>query len=136
MRLFIRGADEVRSEDASLISLVDDDILPTVSRRDLRRRLANVRTSGNRIFRTHNPQLILEAAISCAGEAMGSGVQPDLWGTIRERQTLERVAAELRALAAIEEQEEGKAPTLTERSVAWRLSSTNYWSRSTAIISG
>jgi hypothetical protein len=56
--------------------LVDDDILPTVSRRDLRRRLANVRTSGNRIFRTHNPQLILEAAISCAGEAMGSGVQP------------------------------------------------------------
>ncbi|MCC8935621.1 hypothetical protein H8A99_03695 [Bradyrhizobium sp. Arg68] len=137
MRLFIQGADEVRSDEAGLISLVDDDILPTVSRRDPRRRLANVWTSGNRIFRTRNPQLVLEAAISCAGEAMGSSVQPDLWGTIRESETLERVAAELRALAAIEEQEEGKAPTLTtERSVAWRSSSTNYWSRSTAIISG
>lgn len=137
MRLFIREAGEVHADEASLISLVDGDILPTVSRRDPRRRLANVWTSGNRIFRTDNPQLVLEAANSCAGEAMGSGVQPRLWGTIRERETLERVAAELRALAVIEAQEEGKTPAITtERSAAWRSSSTNYWSRSTATISG
>jgi hypothetical protein len=137
MRLFIRGDGYARSDEASLISLVDGDILPTVSRRDPRRRLANVWTSGNRVFRTDNPQLLIEAAISCAGEAMGSGVQPRLWGTIRERETLERVAAELRALAAIEGQEEGNAPVMkAERSVAWRSSSTNYWSRSMAIISG
>ena len=108
-----------------------------MNRRDPRRRQANVWTSGNRIFRTDNPQLVLEAAISCAGEAMGSGVQPRLWGSIRERETLERVATKLRALAAIEEQEEGKTPIITmERSIAWRSSSTNYLSRSTAIISG
>lgn len=137
MRLFIRGSGEAHSDDARLISLVEGDILPTVSRRDPRRRQANVWTSGNRIFRTDNPQLVLEAAISCAGEAMGSGVQPSLWGSIRERETLERVAAKLRALAAIEEQEEGKTPIITmERSIAWRSSSTNSWSRSTAIISG
>ncbi|CCJ05607.1 hypothetical protein [Methylocystis sp. SC2] len=137
MRLFIRGGGEARSDDASLISLVDGDILPTVSRRDPRRRAANVWTSGNRIFHTDNPQLVLEAAISCAGEAMGSGVQHGLWGTIREHETLERVATKLRALAAIEEQEEGNTPIVaTERSVAWRSSSTNCWSRSTAIISG
>ena len=137
MRLFIRGAGMAQSDEISLVSLVDGDILPTVSRRDPLRRLANVWTSGNRIFQTNNPQLVLEAAISCAGEAMGSGVQPRLWGTIHEQKTLDQVAAELRALAAIEAQEEGKTPTVaTERSVAWRSSSTNYWSRSTATISG
>ncbi|WP_316226307.1 hypothetical protein [Bradyrhizobium sp. SZCCHNS3052] len=123
MRLFIRRADETNSDEASLTSLVDGDILPTVSRRDPRRPLAKVWTSGNRIFHTDNPQLVLEAAISCAGEAIGSGVQPRLWGTIRERETLERIATELRALAAIEAQEEGNGPTnATERSVAWRWS--------------
>jgi hypothetical protein len=137
MRLFIRGTSAVCSEEASLISLVDGDILPTVSRRDPRRRLANIWTSGNRIFRTDNPQLVLEAAISCVGAEMGSGVQPRLWGTIRERETLEGVAAELRALAVIEAQEEGKMPAVkTERSVACRSSSMNYLSRSTATLSG
>lgn len=137
MRLFVRRGAEGRSDEASLISLVEGDILPAVSRRDPHRRLANVWTSGNRIFWTDNPLLVLEAAISCADEAMGSGLQPRLWGTIREREMLERIAVELRALAVIEGQEEGNAPTgATERSVAWRSSSTSCWSRSTAIISG
>jgi hypothetical protein len=137
MRLFIRGVGNTRSEQASLTSLVNGDILPTVSRRDRRRQAANVWTSGNRIFKTDNPQLVFEAATSCAGEAMGSGAQHGLWGTIREREALERVAAKLRGLAAIEEQEEGRTLALTtERSVAWKSSSTNYWTRSTATISG
>jgi hypothetical protein len=92
------------------MSLIDGDILPTVSRRDPRRRAAQAWTSGNRIFGTGNPQLLLEAAISCTGAATGSGVQPRLWGTIRERDAQERVAGELRALAAIEAQEELGAP--------------------------
>lgn len=137
MRLFIRGGGESRSEEARLFSIVEGDILPTVSRRDPRRRMVDVWTSGNRIFRTDNPQLILEAAISCTDEVTDSGVQPRLWGTIRERETLERVAAELRALAAIEAQQEGNSPSLAmERSVTWRSSSTNCLSRSTATIFG
>lgn len=137
MRLFIRGDGGARSDEGDLISLVEGDVLPTVSRRDPRRRLADVWTSGNRIFRTDNPQLVLEAAISCTGEAMGSGMQPRLWGTIREREALERVAVELRAVAALEAREEGNAPTAaTDRCLTCKSSSTNYWSRSTATTSG
>jgi hypothetical protein len=129
MRLFLRVSGEAQSEQTSLISLIEDDILPTVSRRDPRRRLAQVWTSGNRIFRTENPQLLLEAAISCSAEDLGSGVQHYLWGTIRERDALERVADELRALAALEAREEqGEANATLERSMPWRSSSTNCWS--------
>ncbi len=137
MRLFIRGVGEARSEKASFASLIGGDVLPTVSRRDPRRQLANVWTSGNRIFRTNNPQLVLEAAISCAGTEIDTGIQPRLWGTVRQSQTLERLAAELRALAAIEEREEGQAPIVaTERSLGWKLGSTKYSSRSEATTSG
>lgn len=136
-RLFIRATGKVRTGEAGLVSLIEGDILPTVSRRDPRRRRAQVWTSGNRIFRTDNPQLFLEAAISCAGEAMGSGVEPRLWGTMQEHRMLERVASDLRALAALEAQEErGVLATGLERSVIWRSGSTNYWDRSATTISG
>lgn len=137
MRLFIRQDGQGPSNEVGLVSLIDGDILPTVSRRDSRRRAANVWTSGNRIFRTDNPQLVLDAALSCAGEAMGSGAQPDLWGTVRARESLERVADELRALSATEEQEQGGTPRMViDRSGTWTSSSANYWSKSTAIASG
>jgi hypothetical protein len=137
MRLFIRTQGKACSGQDGLVSLIEGDILPTVSRRDPRRRLADVWTSGNRIFRTGNPQLVLEAAILCAGDVIGSGIQPHLWGTIRERDALERVAARLRGLAALEAEEEGSAPAgVPERNVPWTSGSTNYWSTSTATISG
>ncbi len=65
MRVFIRGCDDMLPDEVNLISLVKGDILPTVSRRDPRRRQADVWTSGNRIFQTDNPRLVLEAALSC-----------------------------------------------------------------------
>lgn len=137
MRLFIRATGGARSGEAGLIRLVEGDILPTVSRRDPRRPLADLWTSGNRIFRTDNPHLVLEAAISCAGEAMAPGVQPRLWGTLQERAAVERVADELRQLAALEAREEGGASAgAPERSVAWRSNSTDCWSGSAATISG
>lgn len=137
MRLFLKGTDSMRSDHVSLISVVDGDVLPTVSRRDPRRRQAEVWTSGNRIFRTNNPQLLLEAAISCAGEAIGAGVQPRLWGSIRERDALERVGEELRALAALEAREEHGGPGVAlKRSTFWTSNSTNYCSKSMAIVSG
>lgn len=137
MRLFIRANGQAQYGEAGLISFLEGDILPTVSRRDPRRRQAQVWTSGNRIFQTDNPQLLLDAAISCAGEAMGSGIQSCLWGTIQQHKMLERVADELHALAALEAQEEWCAPKAAlERSVIWRSGSTSYWDRSTATISG
>lgn len=126
MRLFIRDRDRVRSEQVGLTSLVEGDILPTVSRRDRRRRAVQVWTSGNRVFAADNPQLILEAAISCQSEGSGTGFQPRLWGTISEGEALERVAYELRALAHIESLEELGAPTqVREGSVRWRSNLTS-----------
>lgn len=137
MRLFVRNRAGIHEGNRGLISIVDGDILPTVSRRDSRRRLADVWTSGNRVFTTDNPQLVLEAAISCVGEAAGSGNQPRLWGTVREREAIERVAADLRNLAAIEAAEEGGgAINGLERSLIWKSSSKNYLSMSRAIPSG
>lgn len=136
MRLFIRTGGSAAGGNADLISIVAGDVLPSVSRRDPRRSLANVWTSGNRIFRTENPQLLLEAAISCAGEAIHSGIQPQLWGTPREREAMARVAAKLCDLAALEAAEEAGAPAVTERSAAWRLNSMMSCSGSTAIPSG
>lgn len=133
MRLFIRAGNHARSEEAGLRSLIEGDILPTVSRRDPRRCMAQVWTSGNRIFATDNPQLVLEAAILCARAAGGSGVEPRLWSTICERDVLEQVAGELRVLASREAQEELGAP---ERSVRCKSHSTSYWSRSEATTSG
>ncbi|MGE0847737.1 MAG: hypothetical protein AB7L41_15835 [Flavobacteriaceae bacterium] len=132
MRLFVRTTKAVQAGDAELVPIVAGDILPSVSRRDPRRALANVWTSGNRVFQTDNPQLLLEAAFLCAGEAMGSSIQPQLWGTVREREVIERVAAELRDLAALESMEETGSPTVMERSVAWKLNTTMSWNDSTA----
>jgi hypothetical protein len=126
MRLFVRVPGETRSEQAGLVSLIEGDILPTVSRRDPRRRLAQVWTSGNRIFRTDNPRLLFDAALSCSGEDLGTGVQHHLWGSIRERDAQERVADELRALSALEaDEEQGEATAKRERSKPWRSSLTN-----------
>ncbi|PZP44831.1 MAG: hypothetical protein DI601_11320 [Azospirillum brasilense] len=136
MRLFIRADGDAPTGETGLASVVSGDVLPTVSRRDRRRGLADAWTSGNRIFRTDNPQILLDAAISCAGEATGSGVQPRLWGTLRERKAVERVAAELRDLAALEAAEEAGAPFAMERGVGWKLSSTMSWSGLKATHSG
>lgn len=136
MRLFIGTGGNGASGDADLVSIVAGDVLPSVSRRDPRRSPANVWTSGNRVFRTNNPQLLLEAAILCACEAMGSGIQPRLCGTLHERKAIERVAAALRDLAALEAVEETGAPAVMKRSAAWRLNSRMSWSGSMAIASG
>jgi hypothetical protein len=51
----VRIRVELRSDeegDPRLISIVESDVLPTVSRRDARREKATVWTSGNRIFTT------------------------------------------------------------------------------------
>lgn len=119
MGLFIRGVGEARTDHAGLISL-EGDVLPTVSRRDPPRRLANVWTSGNRIFRTNNPQLVCEAAIWCLERrwALASSLCS---GALSKSVRRWSVAAELRALAAVEAKEEYNAPNAAkERGAAWR----------------
>jgi hypothetical protein len=136
MRLFIRAGGGALSGEARLRPIVAGDILPTVSRRDPRRRYADAWTSGNRIFRTGNPQLLLEAAISCASGATGSGVRAPNEGNLSECEEVKRVAASLRHLATIEASEELGAGLAIERSANWTLTSQMFWSGSTATPSG
>lgn len=117
MRLFVRQGARTAAF-TGLKPLVDGEILPSVSRRDPRRRHGQVWTSGNRVYRTGNPQLVLDAASACGQGADGAGAQHGLWGTVREREARERVTDCLRALAALEAQEEqGVVPGAGERSM-------------------
>jgi hypothetical protein len=106
MRLFVRRAQPVVSGLQGLIRLVDGNVLPTVSRRDPRRRRAMVWTSGNRLFASDNSELVIEAALTLSDSPKDSGVQHHLWGTMVERAAAERIADTLRALAATEATEE------------------------------
>lgn len=139
MRLFIKpdGRADAKSGLLGLIPHLEGDVLPTVSRRDRRRSAARVWTSGNRVYRSDNPALVLEAALSHSGERIGSGVQPRLWGTVREREAVERIGQELIDLAALEANEELGGPAVaSKRSTSWISSSTSFWNMSTATVSG
>lgn len=61
---FREGSDVTGLEDPTLNTIVPGDILPSVSRWDDRRRLVDVWTSGNRIFRCDNPGLLCQIAKS------------------------------------------------------------------------
>lgn len=50
VRLRIRQAGDISFADPTLISIVEDDVLPSVSRRDTRRSSVDVWTAGNRVF--------------------------------------------------------------------------------------
>ena len=67
LKVKIKLNDTYNSKSNYLDPIVKGDILPTVSTRDKRRKKATIWTSGNRIFRSSNPNLIktlLESLIS------------------------------------------------------------------------
>lgn len=105
MRIYVRG-DRPCTGVRGLRSIIKGDILPTVSRRDRRRTNASVWTSGNRIFYTDNPTLLLKAADSLSGENDCAGGQADLQHSAAEQKAIERVADILSGLAEQEAAEE------------------------------
>lgn len=137
MRLFIRPNPESATGLRGLVPHVHGDILPSVSRRDPRRRGAQVWTSGNRVFRTDNARLVFEAALAHSGEEVDAGSQSRLWGTVSGRDAIERLRYELAAIAAQEAAEERGSPSgAIERSMPWTSSSTISCSRLPATVSG
>lgn len=61
IRVKLTDAEEPQTDAAfTFESIVKTDILPTISSRDENRKLANIWTSGNRIFKTSNPKLFYE----------------------------------------------------------------------------
>lgn len=137
MRLFIRTRIDAATGSQGLIRLIDGDVLPSVSRKDARRHGAMVWTSGNRIFGTDNPDLVLEAALSNTGFATRSGVQTLLWGNLYRGGELDRVGRELRGLADLEAAEEqGSLAFAPERRGPWTLNSTKSWDTFAVMTSG
>ncbi len=85
MRLFIKPDRAPATGMEGLLPLVEGDILPSVSRREPRRRGAQLWTSGNRVFRTDNSNLVLEAALSHSDGRIGSSSLSDLTPRLRSR---------------------------------------------------
>jgi hypothetical protein len=135
LRLFVRRDRAAAKGTRGLIPVVDGDILPTVSRRDPRRRRAEIWTSGNRLFASDHPELVVEAALALSGEDKGYSASAPLWATMAERDAIERIGYKLRTLAAREAAEE-RAMRRTDRGVVWTLKSTNSWTGSMDIASG
>jgi len=136
MRIRVRGEDSGIGDRPRLLTLVDGDILSSVSRRDPRRSSANVWTSGNRVFACTDPSAVLLAAQRLATISTGGvGVHS---GTINPSRTaISDLVDQLSALAALEEMEE-RAPYLPEPGdqAWWTLSSTSSSAGSTAQVSG
>lgn len=136
MRLFIKGVAGDTGSAQGLIPIVSGDVLASVSRRDPRRRAATVWTSGNRIFRTDNPRLVLEAALSHSSAAKGAGAQPALSGSVREREALERVGELVSRLAERETDEERGAFGDPEWNEPWTSHTETFFGRSPATVFG
>ena len=97
MRLRVRLAASVAAGSANLRTLVPGDVLPSVSRRDPRRALANVWTSGNRIYQADDPMVVLEAAYAC-----GASCERSLWRNLAEEEAFGSLVDQLAGIAAVE----------------------------------
>jgi len=71
MRVRVRPKRAGGFTDPRLMSIVEGDVFPTVSRRDPRRELAGVWTSGNRVYGCTGSDILLAVA-----EGLSSGVAP------------------------------------------------------------
>ncbi len=108
VRIRVRCGDDKEFQDPSLVSVVEGDVLPSVSRRDPRRRKAVVWTSGNRVFGCKGPgilKIVLNAAtteqpaIAAVAESLGRRL------TFAERASVNDAISQVMGLVALESQE-------------------------------
>ena len=91
IRLFVRrGVPD--GEGQPLQGLIQGDILPTVSRRDRRRASVHLWTSGNRVFTSSSPGLVIAAAIAASNGLDGTVVYPDQFDSRWSRDEIQRCA--------------------------------------------
>lgn len=137
MRLFVGTA--MRTGTRGLVPLIAGNILPTVSRRDERRRSALIWTSGNRIFGSDDTELAITAALQAAQAEHGAtSAQRQLYGTIAEQEEVERVAGILRIIAAQEADEERALRPVGDGrgGVSWTSAPASSWSGSPQKVRG
>jgi hypothetical protein len=90
---------------ASLDPVVPKGVLPSVSRRDPRRRLASIWTAGNRVFTCPRTDLLVAAAIAVGAEVRNAGPSRRSRFIMQEREGVSRLAGLLRDIAATEADE-------------------------------
>jgi hypothetical protein len=79
VRVRLRQRRAADFEEPTLLSIVPGDILPSVSRRDPRRRLVDIWTSGNRVFACRGtPVLRMIARALAEGRSPADGVATGL----------------------------------------------------------
>lgn len=97
LRLKLRQAIFTEDIDPRLSAVVPGEILPSVSRRDPRRKLADVWTSGNRIFKCRRPD-VLECVITALQEKKSPVLEVEKKSqglTSAERTAIEESAVQL-----------------------------------------
>jgi hypothetical protein len=123
MRLFIGMDSPIDSTaDPVLRPIVAGEVMPSVSRRDPRRRSAVVWTSGNRAFTTGRPDLVMRAAMAYA-----VGHSRSTPGGIDGRDIIQRLGYTLREIAEreeIEAQSVGTSNGGTTWGIRWESTST------------
>lgn len=72
VRIRVKPHDSTKFKNPKLETIIDGDILPSASRRDERRSLADVWTSGNRVFACRGPHILRH--VLCA---LVSGLSPE-----------------------------------------------------------
>jgi hypothetical protein len=117
MRVRIRRQSDGDFHDPSLRSLIPGDILPSVSRREPRRRCADVWTSGNRIFACQGRHILQQIVQAVAVdqppcETVAAALHRPL--RIQEAKLIARTAHKIQRIARLEHKEtayfaEGKA---------------------------
>ena len=125
IRVFVTRDPPSRiAPDFGLYSIVPGDVLPSISRRDPRRRKAGVWTSGNRIFGTHRPDLVLLAGARVSREPV-SAIEGSIQLSTAERDEVEQLSYAMLNLARNEEAEErrGHVEEVTWRNKALKLNS-------------
>ena len=85
MRWRIRRAENRGFGDPKLISIVPGDVLPSVSKRDVRRVHADVWTSGNRVFRTEGKNT-LRLVLQTLRNGGAPFVDSEIWRQMSERE--------------------------------------------------
>ena len=111
MRIRIRCQQDGDFQDPSLRSLIPGDILPSVSRREPRRRSADVWTSGNRIFACQGRHILRQIVQAVAKgqspcEAVAASLNQPLH--MQEAKLITRTAHKIQQIARLEQKEHAR----------------------------